>query len=83
MPRSIDKIKQCYLFVNKFCIQSEIFQLPNFLLQFSGYIEDDFRPETLQPYAYLSTLGNVREGDLFGGVKHEYATHPRALGCSA
>ena len=33
--------------------------------------------------AYLSTLGNVREGDLFGGVKHEYATHPRALECSA
>ena len=29
-----------------------------------------------------STLGNVREGDLFGGVKHEYATHPRALECS-
>ena len=32
---------------------------------------------------YLSTLGNVREGDLFGGVKHEYVTHPRALECSA
>ena len=28
-------------------------------------------------------LWEMSEGDLFGGVKHEYATHPRALECSA
>ena len=42
-----------------------------------------WRHKSRDHIAYLSTLGNVREGDLFGGVKHEYATHPRALECSA
>ena len=82
-------------FVEGYILQRH-FKLPNFSLIFFnnlgataanlGQTQTFAKPDARAKNAnepYLSTLGNVREGDLFGGVKHEYATHPRALECSA